>query len=686
MQEQVPLNIRRKDGRLRTSPLARQRLDDHAEPIRIGLVQINNSFSKQNYLPYSIAMLQAYAQRHLPNPGRYEFMLPLYKRIPVDEGVERLKGAEVVAFSLYCWNNRISLEIARRIKADNPQTIIVFGGPQVPNHAEQFLRANPFIDIAVHGEGEDVVMRILRDGIFGQVGEIPGISYIDAEGGFVTHDMAKRVGDLSQIPSPYLSGIFDPLMNANPDETWIVVWETNRGCPFACTFCDWGSAIASKVYTFDMDRIRREIDWFSQRKIEFVFCADANFGMLPRDLEIVNAAAASKSLTGYPKALSVQNTKNATERAYQVQKALALAGMNKGVTVSFQSMDPGTLQAIKRGNISTASFQELQRRFTLDGIETYSDMILGLPGETYATFADGTSTIIDNGQHNRIQFNNLSILPNAEMGDAKYQQQYGIKMIETKIVNIHGSLNEATWDIYETQLLAIETSSLPRDQWVRTRAFCWWAALLHFDKLMQIPMVILRHSGPLTYRQLFEVFSEGPIDGLPILQSVRQFFIDKARDIQNGGAEYCRAPQWLNIWWPADEFMFIKLVVENQLEAFYQEAQTALERYLQCRSITLPEGLLADCIALNAGLVKKPFQTTDIEVDVSWNLWDYYQSILRGTPISLEPSPRRHHIDRHTATLRTWDDWCREVVWYGNKKGAYLYTSTVSEPQIAGHY
>src|SRR6185369_9574486 len=81
-----------------------------------------------------------------------------------------------------------------------------------------------------------------------------------------------------------------------------------------------------------------------------------------------------------------------------------------------QSVDKPTLEAIKRDNISLGTYMELQRRFTRDKVETYSDLILGLPGETYESFVKGVDTLIENGQHNRIQFNNLSILPNAEMG------------------------------------------------------------------------------------------------------------------------------------------------------------------------------------------------------------------------------------------------------------------------------
>ena len=81
---------------------------------RVGLVQINNSFSNQNYLPYSVGILQAYAMTHLARPAAFEFMLPLYRRMPVDDATASLSGADAVFFSTYVWNVRLSLEIARR--------------------------------------------------------------------------------------------------------------------------------------------------------------------------------------------------------------------------------------------------------------------------------------------------------------------------------------------------------------------------------------------------------------------------------------------------------------------------------------------------------------------------------------------------------------------------------------------
>ena len=59
-----------------------------------------------------------------------------------------------------------------------------------------------------------------------------------------------------------------------------------------------------------------------------------------------------------------------------------------------------------------------------DGIKTFSDIILGLPEETYQSFTEGVGKLVSMGQHNRIQFNNLSILPNTEMGDPEYLEKY----------------------------------------------------------------------------------------------------------------------------------------------------------------------------------------------------------------------------------------------------------------------
>jgi radical SAM superfamily enzyme YgiQ (UPF0313 family) len=653
----------------------------------VGLVQINNSFSGQNYLPYSVGLLQAYALENAENAGALQFLSPIYSRMAVHEAVEHLHSADVVGFSAYVWNIRLSLAIAEVLKERNPQTVIVFGGPQVPDQAEQFLRHNPFIDLVCHGEGEQVFSRIIERYMEKAWHDIPAVSYLEEDGKFITHPRGGRAKDLELYPSPYLSHVFLPLMAENPDSKWLALWETNRGCPFACTFCDWGSAIASKVFKFGMDRLIKEVEWFATHHIEFIFCCDANFGMLPRDYDIVRCVGDAKRTYGYPQALSVQNTKNATDRAYKVQKLLHDEGLNKGVTISFQSMDPDALKASKRHNISTKSFQELQARFSKDGIPTYSDMILGLPEETYDSFANGIDEIIANGQHNRIQFNNLSILPNAEMGNAAYQQRFGMKTVLSPIINIHGSLEGGDHgEIPEYQELVIATAAMPEHDWVRTRALCWMTGLTHFDKLLQIPLVILHEIANLRYREMFEAFMRPQPPHRGIFSNIREFFLKKAKDIQSGGTEYCYSHDWLGIWWPADEFIMIRLCTEDQLAGFYQEAEEIFGELVIAHHVNLPSGLLHDCLVLNRHLLKTPFHKDDVEINLNYKLYELYQSLINGKPLPLLEERRKYIIDRSSQSWATISEWCREVVWYGNKKGAYLYGTQASSLELAGHY
>jgi tRNA A37 methylthiotransferase MiaB len=659
-----------------------------ASAMKVGLVQINNSFSGQNYLPYSVALLQTYVEQKASHPERFRFLPPLYKRIRIADAVTALLDADLVGFSTYVWNGRISLEIARRLKVAKPGIVIVFGGPHVPDQPEAFLRTNPQIDLAVHNEGERTFLKLLEMLPACNWEELPGVSFVRSDGNFVRKPNIDRVRDLDEIPSPFLEGAFDAIMAANPNESWIGLWETNRGCPFRCTFCDWGSATAGKVTKFGEQRLYREVDWFAEKKIEYIFCCDANFGIQKRDVDIANYVSEVKRSTGYPVALSVQNTKNATERAYETQKILSDAGLNKGVALSMQSVDMTTLEAIKRDNISLGTYMELQRRFTRDKVETYSDLILGLPGETYESFVRGVDQLMENGQHNRIQFNNLSILPNAEMGDPAYQAKYGMVTVESKIINIHGERVELDDDVPEVQDLVIATSATPLADWRRTRVFCWMTALLHFDKLFQIPLIMAHGISGMSYRDMIEAFMAADRQHYPMIAEINDFFHSEAEAIQRGGSEYVFSKEYLGIYWPADEFIFVKLTAEGKFDAFYSEAGRLLHEIVTSHSSGLPMDVIDEAVKLNHALVHQPFAKEDLKVSLRYDLLDYWRKVRDGEQAVLREVSLVVEIDRTSKPYEDFQRWCREIVWWGNKKGAYLYSPRAAEitRELAGHY
>jgi len=641
--------------------------------IIVGLVQIGDKFGDEYYLPYSIGLLQAYAQRNIKEPERYKFLLPIYRRVKVDDGVEYLLSADIVFFSVYIWNYQISLKIAMGIKQLRKDCIVVFGGPQVSESAigmRMFLENNPFVDIGCYGQGEIAFLSILENFEEQLWGNVSSIGFLNKENSFVYNTASERISNLDEIPPVYSGGIFNSLINANPEQSWSALIETNRGCPFLCSYCYWGKKARNKLYQFGMERIFQEIDWFSQNKIQFVFCCDANFGIIDRDFEIVRKVSENKEKYGYPMAFSVQNTKNSTEKIFMLQKILNDNDLQKGVNIALQSLNKNTLKHVNRSNISMQTYKDLQSMFTQSRIPTFSDMIIALPEESYETFTKGVSTVIESGQHNKILFINLTVLRNTEMAEPEYQDKYGMKTVKSKMISHHTSL-ESTEEVFEEQDLVVETESMPKEDWVKTRVFCWMSSLLYFNKLLQIPFVIITKLSSLGYKELIEVFMETS-GKYGKLSEILTFFIKKAEEIQKGGSEYVASEKWLNIWWPADEIMFIKVCREG-IDVFYEEAEMAIKDFLLVKAISFPDKLLHDAILLNKSLLKEPSAETVLRIDLNHNVFEIYQGILRKTKVELETGCFNYTIDKTSDRWSSWDEWLREVVWYGSKKGAYLY-------------
>lgn len=683
-----------------------------SKKIRVGFVQLNNSFSGQSYLPLSSGMLQAYAQKHLKNPDLYQFQTPIYKFMPISEAVDRLVNCDIVGFSIYVWNEQNSLAIAAEYKRRNPNGVVIFGGPQVPNSRKQFRSARTveltvreqqrertqftpmfhqkyrFIDMACHGEGERVFTAVLEQMAIDRCKDksnIPSLSYLDPDGSFHFTRQLPRMGDaeLAQCPSPLTTGVFDDLMADNPKQKWILMYETDRGCPYSCSYCDWGGATEDKIGKFSMEQIYADIMW-TGAKIPYVFLCNANFGILERDIQIAEYFAEAKKKFGILEGVSTQNAKNPKPHTLRALKVLEKAGLNKATVMSQQSVNAPTLRAIRRDNMKLDEYYEIQKQLAAEGVYTMTDLILPMPEETYDSIADAVSTLISRGQHNRIQFNNLSILRNTEMGDPEYQRQYGMEIVNARIINGHGKKNDSISGVEEWQQLVVATNSMPRKEWRRARAYCWMTNLIYFNKLLQIPSIVLHECCQTTFREVVERFCAAAPEKYPVLAEINAFFEKTAQDIQNGEQEeFVHSKEWLDIWWPPEEYAFIKICVENKLDAFYQEARAILEPIAESAE---SRQMLRDALKLNRALIKIPFQTQDVEIDLDYNIWEFYRSVLLGNRVPIAAGHYRHIVDRTTDRWSDWNEWCQKMVWWGNRRGAYLYGNKLAGTEIAGHH
>lgn len=651
------------------------------EKTLVGIVQMNNEFDGQVYLPLVAGYLEAIIKADEQLKDKFDFIEPIFTRLKVDEAISQLERCKIVGFSVYVWNEQLTLRIASELKRRNKNCLIIFGGPHVPDNAETYMSANTFIDICVHNEGEIAFKNILERFEISDFEGIPNTSVrktLNVDQGIIKTPNAKRLNSLAEIPSPFLTGIFDKILENNQNKKFLALWESNRGCPFQCSFCDWGSATASKVNQFDINRLMDEIEWIAKSKIEFVFVCDANFGILPRDEEIVRHVSKMKSMYGFPKAFSVQNTKNVKERAFGVQKLLSDSGLGKGVTLSMQSLNEETLKFIKRDNISLDSYADLQNRFREEKVMTYSDLILGLPGETLVSWKKGIEKLIASGQHNRIQFNNLSILPNAEMGAVEYQLLYGFEKVMTQIINVHGSKKLLEDDVQELQELVIATKHMDKQDWVLARVFAWWVAFLYFDKICQIPLMVLTSKSGKTTVEIIEYFLSN-ISNFQVLSQINKNFIDHAENIQAGGFEYIWDPDLIDVFWPADEYAFIIISKNSQIGSFYSEFESVLLNFekefaLNSNSPSASSKFsLSSAVSLNQFLLNVPEgqQLGEVGSGVEF-LYDWYLKAPYAKDLLIKEGELSERI-LPSRKFFPFESWCREIVWYGHRSGSYIF-------------
>jgi len=314
----------------------------------------------------------------------------------------------------------------------------------------------------------------------------------------------------------------------------------------------------------------------------------------------------------------------------------------------------------------------LQKLFTESAIPTFTDLIIGLPGETYESFTNGVSAVIASGQHNRIQFITLTILENTLMAQPEFQQRHGLTMVEAELIPHHSS-PDVMGDIVETQHLVTATQSMPGRDWIKARVFSWMASLLHFDKLLQIPFIVFHERYGIAYRDLIEMFMER-VNGQNMLAHIVSVFEEKAASVQRGGSEYSISREWLNIAWYPDELMLITMNVEAGIDDFYREAEERLLSFARVYGEVIEPALISQAVRLNRSVMKQPFLTEDISIASDYNLWELYQAGLRGDPVALEKGCFAYVIDRTTEHWTSWEEWCRQVIWYGNKKGDYIHS------------
>ncbi len=408
-----------------------------------------------------------------------------------NEIIDRLKKdpPDMIGLSNYSWNSNLSEFIASIAKKNNPNVITVQGGTNFPYDdfsQKKFLMNRPSTDVYTILEGEksctNVVQRIFdvekdRKKFFEK--PIDGCIFIQPETRnkkdvvAVKGKILDRIKDLDEIPSPYLNGMLDKFF----DGKLTPFLETNRGCPFTCSFCHTGDFYFHKLNKFSEKRVQDEIEYIGKKASELgitnLHLADVNFGMYPTDKKTCEFFLESRKKYNWPLQIIGTTGKNAKERVMEITGIL---GDMFAINMAMQSMSETVLDNIKRANIKLDHMDAINEHLRKEGRATHGELIVPLPGETKESFIEGLNKMLNSGVSS-VCIYTLMMLHGTKFQDPDYRKKFGYKG-KFRIV----PLDFGEYDghkIFDYEEAGIESKDFSFQDYLDARAIALFVESLH---------------------------------------------------------------------------------------------------------------------------------------------------------------------------------------------------------------
>ena len=566
-----------------------------------------------SYLPYSVGIIWSYCLTNQFIKDNLELDRLVYKREPINELAQELSKNDILAFSTYVWNRNYNFKLAQQVKELNPNVFILFGGPEPPiTNPNIFSEVMPFCDVVVKGEGEYIFSSLIEKWLIGEDWSNDKGLLINQNGVCKDNGAGERINDLDSVPSPYLSGVFDSILPL--EKEWNAVIETNRGCPYKCTFCDWGSLTYSKVKKFNLTRVFHEIEWMSQNKIGYMDVADANFGIfIERDNMIVDKLIQVQTNNGYPYRTGWSWAKNQQSEVVQIAKKLIKSGhFNNGLTISLQSMDENTLNTIKRSNMGINKINEIFAECRKDGVPLNVELILGLPGETLQTWENTMYGVFEVGQHDSVEVWQAQILENAEMN-----------LSQRKLYNIRGQMvldyfpNGLDNEAPEFSEIVTSTSTMSLEDMIEGYKLSWFLITWHTGGFSQYAARFITKYLNISYEQFYSEFRN--------FLNHNEFWLREeekmSQTIKNwyqNGDEIISQMGPISVTASTNQYRTLFKIHYKEL---YEQMYSLIDEFL-CR-YKIDTILLSDILNLNKCVVARQRDLKDYTIQTKYNILEY---------------------------------------------------------------
>ncbi len=344
-----------------------------------------------------------------------------------DEGLALARRAlaagvqPVLGFSFYTWNAAEFLELARQLKAVMPELLVIAGGPHV-QQAEDYLGVEA-IDVVFLGEAEVTFQEFLDCAERSQWRDINGLAYMDGDTIATTPERA-RCGELDRFPSP-----LDVLQLTDEQGRPLyesIAYETSRGCPFKCAFCEWGTgAIGGRMYQWSLERVRDDWERIVAAGIKDIWLADSNFGALKQDLEKTRILVDLKDRTGLPVSFATSWSKKHSRQVQEIALLLHSRQLLPHYQLALQTLTPEALRLSNRQNMSSNEYKPIAKSMSEQGVPIAAELIWGLPGDNLGDFEHNLDELL--ATFPNINIFGYTLLPGTEFYEKR--DEYRIEAI-----------------------------------------------------------------------------------------------------------------------------------------------------------------------------------------------------------------------------------------------------------------